>query len=78
MCIEKESCFQNPEGDFVRPKVQDNGDGTYTVEYTPEDVGLYSVNVKYAGVNVPGAPFLVQTSPAGDASKVKVPGTCMT
>ena len=58
----------------MRPKVRDNGDGTYTVEYTPEDVGLYSVNVKYAGVNVPGAPFLVQTSPAGDASKVKVPG----
>ena len=68
---------QDPSGNYVRPKVQDNGDGTYTVSYTPDDVGRYSIGVKFGGQNVPGAPFSVMTQPTGDASKVKIAGTCM-
>jgi filamin len=65
---------QDPQGSFVRPKILDNGDGTYVVTYTPSDVGCYTVGVKYGGQNVPSAPFKVITSPTGDASKVKILG----
>ena len=67
--------LQDPSGNYVRPKVQDNGDGTYTVTYTPDDVGRYSIGVKFGGEHVPGAPFSVMTQPTGDASKVKIAGT---
>lgn len=66
--------LQGPDGTFVRPKIHNNGDGTFTVTYTPEDVGPYNVSVKFGGKPVPGAPFTVRTSPTGDASKVKIPG----
>ena len=44
------------------------------MSYTPEDIGCYSVGVRYGDVPVPGAPFSVNTSPTGDASKVKIAG----
>ena len=52
--------------------MHNNGDGTYTVSYKPEEIGRYVVTVMYAGVQVPNSPFSVVTSPTGDASKVKV------
>ena len=58
----------------MRPKIQDNGDGTYVVTYTPADVGTYTVGVKFGGQSVPSSPFRVTTSPTGDASKVKILG----
>eukprot|EP00918_Siedleckia_nematoides_P105694 GHVU01230790.1.p1 GENE.GHVU01230790.1~~GHVU01230790.1.p1 ORF type:complete len:2480 (+),score=363.92 GHVU01230790.1:158-7597(+) len=61
------------DGQYVRPKIVDCGDGRYTVSYTPDDVGMYNVNVTYGGRPVPGAPYKVRTSPSGDASKVKIP-----
>jgi len=64
--------IKDPQGNFVRPKILDNGDGTYIVTYTPADIGRYTVTVKYGGQNVPGSPFSVQTSPTGDAGKVKI------
>ena len=67
---------QDPTGSYVRPTIEDNGDGTYTVSYTPEDVGRYSISVKFGGDQVPGAPFSVKTQPTGDASKVKIAGAC--
>ena len=68
-------CFlQDPQGQFVRPNIKDNGDGTYVVTYTPEDVGPYNVSVKFGGQPVPNAPFRVVTQPTGDATKVKIPG----
>ena len=70
----KPALVQDPYGDFVRPKIMDNGDGTYVVTYTPSDVGRYQVSVKFGGQNVPSAPFYVMTSPTGDASKVKILG----
>ncbi len=66
--------IQDAQGNYVRPKIQDNNDGTYLVTYTPDDVGVYNVSVTFGGQPVPGAPFTVQTNPTGDASKVKIPG----
>ena len=63
-----------PGGKPVKPSIQPAGDGTYLVSYTPEEVGPYTVKVKYAGQEISNSPFKVYTAPTGDASKVKVPG----
>ena len=42
--------------------------------YTPEDLGVYDVIVKYAGQDVPGAPFPVKATPTGDATKCRITG----
>lgn len=47
----------------------EGGQGRYTVNFTPADVGDHSVEVKVAGGHVEGSPFLVK---AYDAAKVKV------
>jgi len=54
--------------------IQSTGDGTYVVTYTPEEVGQYTIVIKFAGQELPSGPFHVNTAPSGDASKVKVPG----
>ena len=43
----------------------DNGDGTFKATYVPDDCGLYKVNVKYGGKEVPHAPFNVQAYATG-------------
>ena len=54
--------------------VQPLPDGTYAVTYTPEDVGHYTVNVKYAGQPVTNSPFHVNTVPSGNANLVRPVG----
>jgi filamin len=63
---------KRPDGTFVKPLIQENQDGTYDVVYTPEDLGVYDITVKYGGQDVPGSPFNVKTTPTGDASKCKI------
>ncbi|KAL8582065.1 hypothetical protein ACOMHN_028046 [Nucella lapillus] len=67
-----ECMVQRPDGTFIQPYIQDNGDGTFDVFYTPEDLGKYKIHVKYGGEKVPGAPFQVEALPIGDASKCKI------
>ncbi|NWR77414.1 TRI45 protein, partial [Centropus unirufus] len=41
----------------VKPKVYDNGDGTYHISYSPEEPGLYACCVYVKGQHVQGSPF---------------------
>lgn len=36
---DSEVSVKDPSGNANQPKIKDNGDGTYTIEYSPEDVG---------------------------------------
>lgn len=45
-------------------------EGIYSVTYTPEEIGPHSVNVRFAGQEIPSGPFTVNTVPSGDASFV--------
>ena len=65
---------QGPDDTSVRRELQENGDGTFTVLYTPKDVGSYTVAVEYGGQPIPGAPFTIRTSPRRHAAKLKIPG----
>ncbi|KAG7158756.1 Filamin-A-like 5 [Homarus americanus] len=53
----------------LEPHVSTNDEGKLLVEYTPTEVGDHSVEVRVAGMLVPGSPFLVK---AYDATKVRV------
>jgi filamin len=66
-----EIIIEDPTGNCIRPEVIDNGMGIYSVTYTPEDVGCYTIPVKFGGDQVPASPFRVGVAEVGDASKVK-------
>jgi len=56
--------IDGPKGK-VPAKIKDNGDGTYQVEYNPQDVGEHVVNVTLDGVPIKDAPFRVNVQSAG-------------
>jgi filamin len=64
----------NDKGQPVPVEVDDNGDGTYSVGYTPTAPGPLKVSVMYAGKLIPQSPIAVQVQPHVDVSKVKVEG----
>lgn len=66
---------KNSHGELVKAVVQTTEEGTYTVSYTPEEIGEYTVDVTYAGQEVPNAPFKVTTVATGDAKQVTVTDT---
>ena len=51
----------------VNPRVRDNGDGTYGVEYHPTQPGDYHVNVTLHDQPIKGVPKKVHIKPAPDA-----------
>ncbi|XP_071657326.1 filamin-A isoform X2 [Patagioenas fasciata] len=55
-------------------RVEDNGDGTYTIAYTPLSPGVYTITVEYGGQPVPHFPSKVRVEPAVDTAAVKVYG----
>ena len=78
LCVYKtsdfSSVFQRPDGTNIRPSMTDNKDGTFTVTYTPEDLGPYCINIFFDGKPVPGVPFRTVAKPTGDAQKCKITG----
>ncbi|XP_068231445.1 filamin-A isoform X3 [Palaemon carinicauda] len=59
----------SPSRHPLEPRVSTTDEGKLMVEYTPVEVGDHSVEVRVAGMLVPGSPFLVK---AYDANKVRV------
>lgn len=62
------------KGQAIPYELSDNGDGTFSVDYSPPTPGNYKVSVKYAGQEVPQSPIRVAVQPHVDVSKVKVDG----
>ena len=55
----------------VKPKITDNNDGTYRVDYEAEEPGQYVIAVDYEGSPIKDAPFTVNVKEGTDASKSK-------
>ncbi|XP_065067168.1 filamin-A-like isoform X4 [Rhopilema esculentum] len=68
-----EGLVTTPSGKKDKVKVSDNGDGTYDIEYTPKELGVYTLDVTYENVPVPGSPFKFKVVKPGPR-KVKVHG----
>ncbi|XP_006631014.2 filamin-B isoform X2 [Lepisosteus oculatus] len=65
---------KNPSGACTDCMVKDEADGTYSVEYTPFENGVHSVEVLYDDVPVPNSPFQVGVSEGCDPSRVVAKG----
>ncbi|XP_076454408.1 filamin-B-like [Babylonia areolata] len=63
--------IKGPQGSRVPAQLGDCGDGSYTVDWLPKAVGVYTVQVEYSGVAIRGSPFSVQVY---DAALVLVSG----
>ncbi|CAH2313059.1 filamin-B isoform X3 [Pelobates cultripes] len=66
--------IRNPSGASTDCVVNDNGDGTYEVEYTPYENGVHAVKVTYDGEPVPKSPFKVDVTEGCFPSRVSANG----
>eukprot|EP01089_Gocevia_fonbrunei_P013343 TRINITY_DN340_c0_g1_i1.p1 TRINITY_DN340_c0_g1~~TRINITY_DN340_c0_g1_i1.p1 ORF type:complete len:790 (-),score=281.46 TRINITY_DN340_c0_g1_i1:42-2333(-) len=57
---------KGPNGD-IDPEVTDNGDGTYTVKYTPDGFGDHDIDVTLHDEHIKDAPFKVSIKAAPNA-----------
>ncbi len=71
-----EGVVTTPSGKKDKVKVSDNHDGTYDTEYTPKELGLFTLDVTFDNVPVPGSPFKFKVVKPGPR-KVKVHGPGM-
>uniref|UniRef100_A0A672YRV6 Filamin B n=1 Tax=Sphaeramia orbicularis TaxID=375764 RepID=A0A672YRV6_9TELE len=60
------------DGKPKQPSIHDNGDGTYSVSYTPDRTGRYTIVIKYGGDDIPTSPYRVRATATGDASKCTI------
>ena len=66
--------IEQTDGTLIEPVVNDDGKGTYTVEYTPKMVGNFKVSISYGRCKLPKSAFNVTVVPPGDAGEVVVSG----
>jgi filamin len=63
--------IQNPQGKPLQPKLERGPDGKYNISFVPEELGPYNISVFYAGKEIEGSPFMLQSDTSGDATKCK-------
>ena len=64
----------NENGQDVPLTIEDNNDGTFTVEYKTPAAGKHQITVLYADTEIPQSPIIVPVQPAVDVSRIKVDG----
>lgn len=52
--------FIDPIGRDVMPRITRSG-MLYNIEFIPRDIGTYSIDITYGGLQVPGSPFVCET-----------------
>ncbi|KAL3058091.1 hypothetical protein OYC64_010302 [Pagothenia borchgrevinki] len=65
---------KNPSGALTECQITDREDGTYSVEYTPFENGVHSVQVFYDNTPVPKSPFRVTVGEGCDPRRVVATG----
>ncbi|KAK5933446.1 hypothetical protein CgunFtcFv8_013926 [Champsocephalus gunnari] len=69
--VEKQAIFREATTEFT---ITDREDGTYSVEYTPFENGVHSVQVFYDDTPVPKSPFRVMVGEGCDPRRVVATG----
>lgn len=65
---EFEVTITDSRGNTVPATTQDNGDGTYRVDYEPSAAGKHKVDVKHKGKHIKDAPFTVVVKAGADGT----------
>lgn len=62
-----------------KPKIRDNGDGTYEVSYIPPKEGSHlETQITYNRKDIPHSPFGIKVRPLAEPEKVKLSGPSIT
>ncbi|KAG5896019.1 hypothetical protein JTB14_007584 [Gonioctena quinquepunctata] len=61
-----------PDGSPRPVNLKENGDGTFSATFVPDDCGRYKLDAKYGGKEVPKTPIAIQTFATGNAEKCKI------
>ncbi|XP_072402901.1 filamin-A isoform X4 [Diabrotica undecimpunctata] len=61
-----------PDGSQRPVKLTDNGDGTYSATFVPDDCGRYKLDAKYGDKEVLKTPIAIQAYAIGNADKCKI------
>ncbi|XP_050519631.1 filamin-A isoform X3 [Diabrotica virgifera virgifera] len=61
-----------PDGSQRPVKLTDNGDGTYSATFVPDDCGRYKLDAKYGDKEVSKTPIAIQAYAIGNADKCKI------
>jgi len=69
-----ECLLTSPSGRVVRCPVKNLADGTYQVQYAPNEPGMHQIEVTYENIPVPGSPFRVNAVPGCDPMRVRAYG----
>lgn len=62
---------KNSKGKMLPARLCDSSNGTHLVSFTPDEIGTYTINLKYGGKDVEGSPFKVEAVQCGEAKKCK-------
>lgn len=66
--------IKGPNGQKLPCTIVDNEDGTYNVNFIPEDVGNLDISIKFDGKPCPGSPMVIPVKAGIDANKVRIGG----
>ena len=63
--------------DTASTEIQDNNDGSYTVNYTAQNPGSYNISIKFYEKHIPGSPFHLNVVPSANAALCKAYGPAL-
>lgn len=52
--------IRSPSGNDIDIDIVENPDGTFSILFTPQMMGAYTINIKFGGQSVPGGEYDVQ------------------
>lgn len=54
--------IRSPSGNDIDIEIVENDDGTFSLLFTPQVTGAYTINIKFGGETVPGGEYDIQVS----------------
>ncbi|KAL4226921.1 hypothetical protein ACF0H5_014899 [Mactra antiquata] len=52
--------IRSPTGAEIDIDIVDNSDGTFSINFTPNNPGDYSINIKFGGISIPQGEYIIQ------------------
>lgn len=54
--------IRSPSGSDIDIDIIDKGDGTFSISFTPQFPGTYTINIKFGGNLVPNGDYTIEVS----------------
>ncbi|CRL07144.1 CLUMA_CG020139, isoform A [Clunio marinus] len=67
--------IKNAQGKSINAQLEQGADGKFHIIFVPEEIGNHNISVQYAGKEIEGSPFILQSAPTGNANLCKFVNT---